>query len=39
VLGDEALRTIARERVKIVRANVTTDWTVRENVRARWVCW
>ena len=34
VLGDEALRTIARELVKTVRANVTIDWTVRENVRA-----
>jgi type I restriction enzyme, R subunit len=35
VLGDEALRTIARELVKTVRANVTIDWTVRENVRAQ----
>ncbi len=34
VLGDETLRTIARELVKTVRANVTIDWTVRENVRA-----
>jgi type I restriction enzyme R subunit len=34
VLGDEALRTIARELVKTVHANVTIDWTVRENVRA-----
>jgi type I restriction enzyme, R subunit len=34
VLGDEALRTIARELVKTVRANVTIDWTVRENVQA-----
>jgi type I restriction enzyme, R subunit len=34
VLGDEALRTIARELVTTVRANVTIDWTVRENVRA-----
>ena len=34
VLGDEQLRTIARELVKTVRANVTIDWTVRENVRA-----
>ena len=32
--GDEALRTIARELVATVRANVTIDWTVRENVRA-----
>lgn len=34
VLGDETLRHIARELVKTVRANVTIDWTVRENVRA-----
>ncbi len=34
VLGDETLRLIARELVKTVRANVTIDWTVRENVRA-----
>jgi len=35
VLGDETLRTIARELVAIVRKNVTIDWTVRENVRAQ----
>lgn len=35
VLGDETLRCIARELVKAVRANVTIDWTVRENVRAQ----
>ncbi len=34
VLGDETLRTIARELVKSVRNNVTIDWTIRENVRA-----
>jgi type I restriction enzyme R subunit len=34
VLGDETLRSIARELVTTVRANVTIDWTVRENVRA-----
>ena len=34
VLGDENLRKIARELVATVRANVTIDWTVRENVRA-----
>ena len=34
VLGDETLRAIARELVTTVRANVTIDWTVRENVRA-----
>ncbi len=35
VLGDETLRGIARELVEAVRANVTIDWTVRENVRAQ----
>jgi type I restriction enzyme R subunit len=35
VLGDETLRTIARELVATVRQNVTIDWTVRENVRAQ----
>jgi type I restriction enzyme R subunit len=35
VLGDDTLRTIARELVKTVRANVTIDWTMRENVRAQ----
>ena len=35
VLGDDVLRAIARELVAIVRANVTIDWTVRENVRAQ----
>ena len=35
VLGDQTLRTIARELVASVRANVTIDWTVRENVRAQ----
>jgi type I restriction enzyme R subunit len=34
VLGDETLRTIARELVATVRANVKLDWTMRENVRA-----
>jgi type I restriction enzyme R subunit len=34
VLGDETLKTIARELVIAVRNNVTIDWTVRENVRA-----
>ncbi len=28
-------RTIAQELVKTVRNNVTIDWTVRENVRAK----
>ncbi|GIV82818.1 MAG: DEAD/DEAH box helicase [Meiothermus sp.] len=35
VLGDETLRTIARELVTTVRNNVTIDWTLRENVRAQ----
>jgi type I restriction enzyme R subunit len=35
VLGDESLRIIARELVKAVRANVTIDWTLRQDVRAR----
>jgi len=34
-LGDEALRTIARELTRTVRANVGIDWSVRESVRAR----
>ena len=34
VLGDETLRTIARQLVETVRKNVTIDWTLRENVRA-----
>jgi type I restriction enzyme R subunit len=35
VLGDDTLRTIARELVNTVRANVTIDWILRENVRAQ----
>ena len=35
VLGDDTLRTIARELVKTIRKNVTIDWTLRENVRAQ----
>jgi type I restriction enzyme, R subunit len=35
VLGDETLRAIAQELVRTVRANVTIDWTLRENVRAQ----
>ena len=35
VLGDETLRSIAREVADAVRKNVTIDWTVRENVRAQ----
>ena len=35
VLGDEILRTIARELVKVIRNNVTIDWTLRENIQAK----
>lgn len=35
VLGDETLRTIARELVRTVRSNVSIDWTMRENVRSQ----
>lgn len=35
VLGDETLRTIARELLEAVRRNVTIDWTVRESARAK----
>ena len=35
VLGEPTLRTIAQELVKIVRANVSIDWSLRENVRAQ----
>ena len=35
VLGDDTLKTIARELVTMVRRNVTIDWTLRENVRAQ----
>ncbi len=34
VLGDEALRAIARELVKTVKSNLSIDWTIREDVRA-----
>ena len=35
VLGDETLRTIARQLLDTVRNNVTIDWTLREDVRAQ----
>lgn len=35
VLGEPALRAIAQELVKTIRANVSIDWTLRENVRAQ----
>jgi type I restriction enzyme R subunit len=34
-IGDDTLRTIARELVETVRKNLTIDWTLRENVRAQ----
>jgi len=34
ILGDETLRSIARELVVAVQNNVKIDWTMRENVRA-----
>ena len=34
LLGDGALRAIARELVATVKANVSIDWTLRENVQA-----
>jgi len=35
ILGDETLRTIAREIVDTIRKNVTIDWTLRESVQAK----
>ncbi len=35
VLGDETLRGIARALVETVQGNLTIDWTLRENVRAK----
>lgn len=35
VLGGDTLREIARELVEKVKKNVTIDWTLRENVRAK----
>jgi type I restriction enzyme R subunit len=35
VLGDETLKTIAKELVETVRRNVTIDWTIKESARAR----
>ena len=35
VLGDDTLRAMAQELVRVVRSNVTIDWTIRENVRAK----
>ncbi len=35
VLGDEKLRTIARELVETVRNNISIDWTIRESAQAK----
>ncbi|MBM4312518.1 MAG: type I restriction endonuclease subunit R [Deltaproteobacteria bacterium] len=35
VMGDDTLKTIARELADTVRRNVSIDWTMRENVRAQ----
>lgn len=35
ILGDDALRTIARELVDSVKRNVSIDWTMKEGVRAK----
>ena len=34
ILGDDALRAMARDLVGVVRRNTSIDWTVRESVRA-----
>ncbi len=35
VLGDETLKTIARELVQAVRNNITIDWTLKESIQAK----
>jgi type I restriction enzyme R subunit len=35
VLGDETLKTIARELVDTVHKNTSIDWTVKESVKAK----
>ncbi|MDD5584451.1 MAG: type I restriction endonuclease subunit R, partial [Candidatus Omnitrophica bacterium] len=35
VLGDETLKTIARELVQTVRNNVSIDWTLKESIQAK----
>jgi type I restriction enzyme R subunit len=35
VLGDETLRTIAKDLVSQMRRSVTIDWTIRESVKAK----
>ena len=34
-MGDQTLAIIARELVRRVRENVSIDWTIKENVRAK----
>ena len=34
-MEDETLRTIARELVKTIRKNTTTDWTLKESVQVK----
>jgi len=34
ILGDETLRTIARELMQSVRSSTTIDWTIKESVQA-----
>jgi type I restriction enzyme R subunit len=34
ILGDEVLRTIARELLHSVRSSTTIDWTIKESVQA-----
>ena len=35
ILGDDTLRAIARELVRVVRNHISVDWTLRESVRAQ----
>lgn len=35
IMGDEQLREIAKEIARVIRANVTVDWTKREAIRAK----
>ena len=35
VLGDDILREIAMELVKVIKSNITIDWTLRESVQAK----
>ncbi len=35
ILGDDTLKTIARELLEMVKRNVTIDWTERESVQAK----